>query len=617
MKYSIRHKFLIGLMVITALFSLVPSRVFAVAGTMYFTPGGGPVTTGSTFTVRIIGKAGKPFWSGGATIGVTFPTNLLQATSASSSGGAFGGNNPTISSGKVNFTVFNFFGTAVNDQMLFTVTFKALAAGNATLGFTTGSNINDGPTTPTNSTFALQDPTCPVGQTGTPPNCITPVPAPTPAPTPVPTPTPTKVPASSPRPAPVSTPTPVVAESIEEIPEPTNDSQGGLKIEGVKVLANRQLNAVTWTLNNTKVEPTFAYGTSKGTLKNDGTVTQLDDGSYAVELSDLKPGTLYYFSIKAASVDNLQGATYDGVLTTRGYPVQLTIQQNGVLAPGAKVKIGERSFVANKNAIITTELGEGNYQATITPIDTSESLMAGFVVKKLSIPTSGNPDLQSFLLNVTLSGSGGSIDNTALFSIIGGVLAAVTAIGGFIGFLLLRRRQTSEQTESVDADLLAANYGAALTEPLNNTPQPNLDANNNGAGFVDPLISNIDPRDTGFTNEQIEPPPTDPLDAYPPTEFDPAAMPLPPTPLATTAYDDPQAPAQEYADQPLSAEQAEQLSPEINQVESSEQFDSDEPSAVYDESTGELDIIHHHTENTPPTHQPESPLPQTPLTAPQ
>jgi hypothetical protein len=37
----------------------------------------------------------------------------------------------------------------------------------------------------------------------------------------------------------------------------------------------------------------------------------------------------------------------------------------------------------------------------------------------------------------------------------------------------------------------------------------------------------------------------------------------------------------------------EQLAPEITNIEAVEQIDSDEPSAVYHDDTGELDIIHH------------------------
>ncbi len=367
MKHLIRHRLLLGLLIFVALVSVVPPKALAVAGTVYFTPGGGDVIMGQDFTVEVRGKVPDPgWWGGGGTIIVNYDASKLQVIDRNDSGGAFQAANSRnfdgTTAGTVRYTAYIAINApGVNDTKIISITFRPLTTGSSVLSFGSGTNVHNGPTTGAAKTFTVQPINCPAGQVGTPPNCTTPPPV---TPTPTPKPTPTKP--STPTPA-TPTPTPTPTPVIEETPAPTIESDGGLKIENVKATATRQKNSITWTLNQSDITPTITYGLSKGATTFKGEIENTEENTYETELKSLKPGTLYYFTIKAASSDNLQGATYSGTLTTRGYPVQLTIQQSGVLAPGAKVSLGSRSFTANKNAIISTELGEGAVKATITP----------------------------------------------------------------------------------------------------------------------------------------------------------------------------------------------------------------------------------------------------------
>lgn len=583
MKHSIRHRLILGLLLFITTISIFPSKAFALTGSVYFYPGGNDVINGTEINVEVRGNVPDPGWlGGGATIIVNYDPAKLQLLDRSDSGGAFQAANSRnfdgTKAGTVRYTAYVMLNApGVNGNKIISMKFRTISLGGATLSFGSGTNVHNGPTTGSSTTFNIIAPTCPVGQVGTPPNCTTPPPpAPSPAPTPSKSP-PTKAPTKS-TPAPAPSPLPTPTPTAEETPSPVEDSQGGLKIENVHVTTTRQKNSIAWTMNRNESPPTLVYGTTKVKQASEGKVTKLSDGSYEAVLPELKLGTLYYYTIKASSTNLLEGATYGGTFTTRGYPVQLTIQQNGVLAPSAKVKIGERTFTANKNAIITTELGDGEYSASITPVSTTSVLPVSFSVQKKTVPASGNPEVQAFILNGDVDGaSSGSKDNLALIVTALGVLAT---IGGIFGFLLYRRRnQQNDNPSSVDGDLLMANYGTAIEEPRVNTPEPNL------AATTTPLETTTVPYQEPYQQET----------AYQQESFNATSLPLPPVDLnaaaptisgVTAALDN-------------SYSEDEQLAPEITQVESIEKAENpDEPSAIYDASTGELDIIHHnHSEH--------------------
>lgn len=624
MKKTIRTRFSIGLIVLTVLLTTIPSQVFAVAGSVYFYPTGN-VQNNSEFTVEIRGDVPGPGWGrgGGATIRVAYDPSKLEVTEKNDDGGAFRPNNyqnwDGTTSGIVRYESRIYFGApGVNDRKIFSITFKAIAPGNTTLSFAS-ANVNDGPTTGTASSFTIYPLTCPSGQVGTPPNCSTP---PKPTPKPTTTPRPSTTPRPTPKPTPSITPTPSPTPEMveEETPEPESSSQGGLVIENVRVSANRQTNSVSWTVNDpSDVQPTFVYGTSKGSQKTEAKVTKAEDGTYVTDLPSLKAGSLYYFTIKVAATDQLSGATHSGTLTTRGYPVQLTIKQNGVLASGAKIKIGDRNFTANKNAIVTTELGDGTHEATITPAGSTEALRVSFTVQKKPIPATGNPELQAFVLNGTVNGSADENGSMTFLAIAGGILAALAGLGGLIGFLLYRRKQQESDTQysTVDTDALAA-YGTSLDEPRDMTPEPNLQASSVvTSSFTDtPAPVNdvqlpYSEQDT-YTAGTLTEEPYEQADAQQ-TTATADGLPLPPVYETYTQnapiVDTPQAAT------PVTGQATPEQSPPLATGElpvpslpitASDITDTaaplsgdDEPSAVFDAATGELEILHKHPSAAP------------------
>lgn len=623
MNKLLRQRFFIGLMLATALFSLVPTPVFAAGETTYLTPASGATQTNKTFTVSVDGYVGQTWWWWWVPVGATsvqgsinYPANLLRVISISNDGSSFpnGTATPNNTTGRIDFNKNSSSQHTNKNVHLFTITFQAVAPGSASVTFGS-TQYNIGSASTTGGTYTIS----------------TPPPPPSPSPTPQPStsPRPSTSPKSSPVPTPSVTPTP------EETPAPVTESDGGLQIQNVKITTNRQENKITWTINNATAIPEFTYGTAKNSLKSDGTVTKKPDGSYEVILPDLKPGTLYYFLVKAATPDNLQGANYSGILTTRGYPVQLTVQQNNLLIPGAKVKIHERTFVTNKNAIITTELSDGKHTATITPPNSSESYDATFTVVKKKILENGNPELQSFILNITAVGVSPGGGTSAILPLIGGAVALLATLGALIsGFIFFKRRKQTEQDSAVDSDLLAATYGNAINNYRSNTPEPNLGISQ---AAIPPQQNSAPPQDVSNVQngsavgvgalantvalpaDAPNPPAPQPLEPQPPassptafesplpvdsnampeptqTSIDPTALPLPPPPIQPIVNEQPTSPPG-YSEE-------EQLSSDVTSIEAGQ---DSSPSAIYDPETGDLAIVHHH--NTPVTPVTESALP--------
>ncbi len=597
MKIRLRQHFLIGLMLITALFSLVSTSVFAAGNdSTYLTPNvaGQKVQVGSNFAVDVDAHLGGYWWGGGpsSTKGtITYPADLLQVASIdATTNAAFP--HMTVDTSKSGTITYSgntnpyTYTNAWSDAHIFRIYFKALTAGTANLNITAAS-YDTGSGTKTGTTYTIVAP----------PPVVTPTPTPKPSTSPKPSTTPKPSTSVAPAPTPSETP-------AEETTAPTTSSDGGLSITDVAVTTTRQKNSVAWTINNPDAIQTFTYGTTKSDQKLEATATKLDDNSYTVDLPSLKAGTLYYFSIKAATADKLQGSTYAGTLTTRGYPVQLTIQQNGILAANAKVKIGERSFTANKDAIITTELADGTQTASITITGSSDTYTVEFAVEKKTIPANGDPPPQLFTLNA-VSASTEPVSHTNILGIIfGGIGATLLVVGGITGFLLYRRKQTLGGYEStaVDTDLLNASYGTVLTDVRTQTPEPNLDTRAPVAGEFVPDIPAAPPMSA---QETIIQPPIEGADPGS-ASYEPTAQ-----PLEQQSYEQPQqydAPVAETVTgtTPPTVEPIidEQLSAPVTSVESIEESstvaDPTAEQAIYHPETGELDIIHSHSIPTAP-----------------
>lgn len=469
-KINMKHLFKvvspIALALVIFFYAASAAPVHAVAGSIYFSPGSGTHVNGSSFTVDVRAKVPANGWfGGGATIGVTYPTNLLQVTSTSVSGGVLGGSNPRAVNGTVSYNVLNYPSKAINDEKIFTITFKAIATGSATLNFSANTSVNDGPTSKKSSTFTIQNPTCPAGQIGTPPNCrVPPPPAPAPTPSPQPAPQPTT---PQPSPAPAPTPTQPAAQGDEvEKPKPTPEKIVELNFDDITVqpaFAAASIDCQT----TSKASSTFAYGTSATSLDTDVEVEASEDGmQFSTRLQELLPGTTYYYQI-VAKANNDQAMTETGQFTTKAFPVTIRVSQDSKPTKNATLKISGNDdiYTTNDKGQVDLSLLPGEYTVTIAKDSLKTEQV--FTVKALEITDDKAPKTQ--VIEVAIATVISSEDNTNYL-----LVAIIATIGiGLLGvgaWLVVRYRRRTSAEESPYSSIVESTpyepYAAAVAETI-------------------------------------------------------------------------------------------------------------------------------------------------------
>lgn len=473
------------------LYCSLPLQVFASQGSVYFKPATSTYKQNDTFKVQVWVDVQQQtaiyHTSKGA---ITFPKNLLQATAVqNASSGADFGVSIDQNAGKVNFDTMLWGRLSVNYQAhAFDITFKAKSPGQASLGLASGSKFFDGPTSIRAAKFTINALQCPAGQTGTPPNCRTPTPTPTPTPAPTPKPTPAPTPAPTPKPSPTPTPTPTPTPSPTTPPsdetsippeesspldnnedETTteNPASNNLSIGSVKTTSLYDRVDVTWSTNLTS-KSTFAYGESKDKLDISADVKK-EQESFSTAISGLTPGKTYFFQINSTSSG--QYTTYNGTFRAKGYPVTITVLQNGQPLAGASIQIGDekQSITTDQSGVISLDIAEGEH----TVIVSKESFNAEekITVKAMSFKPGGTPDTQNITIATVGTSASSSSSNGIIGIVLGGVFIILLIVGGAI--LIIRKRNLSiasagtstSYDASLNDGLLWANYQAPAADP--------------------------------------------------------------------------------------------------------------------------------------------------------
>lgn len=461
-------RFVSAMLIVGMVVSYLPAHLVAAATTnkLYVTPASSQMNIGTSFPVNVSSYAITDVSNGSVRGTLTYPIGQLKVTSITVSGSAYG--SPTITPGS---GVITFSGTRSpapsGIAQIFTVTFQAIGAGTAAVGFGGNSQVNNETTQYASGVYTITDPN--------------PAPNPKPKPSPSSAPKPASVP--SPVPVvttPVETPAPATIDIVE--PQPTPDPTG--LIDSVTVDPLFTTGTINWKVNAGNPVSSLAYGTSSTQLDKTAEVTKNKDGTFSAKVSGLSPGQRYFYTISASGGG--KDGIFSGTILTRGYPITMSITENNVPVKSGQVKLGDRSYPIGSDGKISIGLASGNYSGTITT-DTA-SLTVSLTVEAKTIPADGSaPELQTFgPYNLTSSpleqapGSG--------FSILGfiGVLLGGTAVlaVGFVGFMAYRRRkfesggysQDLTSTVIVEDGFDWQNEPAATPNPDTNTPSAQANA---------------------------------------------------------------------------------------------------------------------------------------------
>lgn len=445
-----------------ALFSLMPIDKVAAATSvgLKFDPTSQTITTGGSFTVKFLAQLTDYRYGSYRVSGkILFPRNLINVTSLSTSGTAFTGYGSTSAydnaTGTLTFNRISYGGSA--SMLVFTVTFKSLAAGNATLAFDPSTATQSTQVSSmSNSTYIIVNPSCPAGQIGTPPNCTNP-PVP-PKPTPTPTPTPTPNPAPTPVRPPVATPgseAPVAPETTAPTNQEGLDSvqkdAGNLSIKDVSITTTRKTNSLEWKTSLPNATSELFIGTSRTKKDTLVAVTKQDDTTSSASLNSLSPGTRYYYTI--TSYENPtpdQKASYEGAFTTRGYPTGIYITSNNKPASNAQVSLDGQTYKTNLDGLVTLELANKSY--------TAEVKLADSTVKNITIPVSAktipadgsDPEKQIFRFEV--AGTHAATSSTGLRSLllpVAAIVGSMAVLGGGFALFFVYKRKKLEQMPTV------------------------------------------------------------------------------------------------------------------------------------------------------------------------
>ncbi len=509
-----------------AFVAAMSSIVYAAgANQFYFASHESSIAVGDTIYIRA--KIAVNEGAGSSTIisgAVTYPGGSLQLVDYRP--GIYGTTTLTPGTNNIRFHIST--STSSQDFTIVNLTFKALAAGNVTLGYSSDTDSTAAFSSPILSTtsFSIYTPPCPSGQIGTWPNCTTPPPPP---PTDVcpnisgaqatvpagmikdangncvypPPPPPTDVcpnisgaqgsvppgmikdangncvysssspTSSAPQPSPQQPrTTPSTSPATPTIQVTDNGS-----IDNVEVKPYLTKAIITWSAKDNSKTYTLKYFDSQNTTHS-AKVTKTEAGTFMAELTDLYIMSQYGFSIYR---DGSSDPLYENMLSTRGLTVWIILSQNKAPYSG-EFTIDDASYSSDKDGKAFLELSPGEH--SIKAGLNGKNLNQKFTVTQDVISDDGTAAKdQEFRFELTNDGASafgfGGINLWWLLTAIGLLLMI-----GLIFFLWWRRSQQNNDYDQpyvpltgvydMSGDLNVASSPETIypVTSVNNTPEP-------------------------------------------------------------------------------------------------------------------------------------------------
>jgi len=262
----------------------------------------------------------------------------------------------SVSSGTINFQRSVGVGgnDVSSDARVAIMTFRALTSGSASLTISGADSHNDAGSlinlSPFNTVVTVSVPACPSGQTGTPPNCVTPVAPTTPTPTPptptTPTaPTATPVPPTSPKTCPSGqTGTPPNCKAVPITPKtggatsanpvatttpPTTTVPATSANDAKPVIGSQNVQFTQAVITTTSKAPTqvyIDYGTSSEALSLQTPLSELGTShKVSLDATRLTPGQTYYYVVVSKDQQGNTAQTTMESFTTKGISVTIKV----------------------------------------------------------------------------------------------------------------------------------------------------------------------------------------------------------------------------------------------------------------------------------------------------
>jgi hypothetical protein len=210
---------------------------------------------------------------------------------------------------------------------------------------------------------------------------------------------------------------------------------------------------------------TVAFGTSLKDLSKSADATKQPDDSYEAKITGLTPGKQYYYTITATSdADQTKTDSYSGVFIARGFPVVITITENGAQAANAKIKIGSQNYTTDKSGKVSLELASGSYTVELKTQKGSKS--ATLTVAQKTVPDDGSaPAIQKFNFDVPATVAASTSSNNNLLLLIGGLVGGILLFGLFLFWAWRRRQGQDGQQQSTTYVAAGSDYGAWPAPP--------------------------------------------------------------------------------------------------------------------------------------------------------
>jgi len=479
---------------------LTSQPVFADVNKLYVTPDNSQMNVGTSFTINV--RSYSTSTTGAASGTLLYPKTVFQVTSISVGGSDYG--TPTITQGSGSIGFSGTRSPTIGSAQIFSVTFKATSAySNAVVYFSNDSQLGGMATSYGSGTYTVTTPPSP------PPSS-----SPSPTTKPSSTPKPSSSPAISTAPV-VSTPVTAPGDTApddsasQESPDPTG------VVNSVVTQPSYTSVRITWKVTAPNPSTSITYGSDSATLDKDGTVKNEGNSGFSATISDLKPGQRYYFSIIGAGTKVSPGA-YSSSFQTTGFPVTITVTENGQPANGAQIQIGSSTYTTHADGKVTIGLAAGSYNGKIIT-STATSTINLTVVEKV-IPSNGTPpEAQPFSFNLTSTPTdNGSGVASSIFMFIGILLggAAILVVAFFI-FINYRNRRFDSGNDETFRRSTSAGPGVIIQDNYDwqedpehrlvargslETPQtsPPLDAQSNAA-----YLSEEEPLDM-FEKDKLE-----------------------------------------------------------------------------------------------------------------